>query len=102
MIVLTGGYENSTSKLASEYSAIDDQQVLTDFFEYLNIFWIFFVECVLKVSVRELALMKHSRHAHACGAYHLGQVQVRYFGAITSVWYRCNILVQAGGSCGYF
>ena len=26
-MVLTGGYENSTSKLASEYSGIDGQQV---------------------------------------------------------------------------
>ena len=95
MIVLTGGYENSTSKLASEYSAIDDQQVLTDFFEYLNIFWISFVQCVLKVSVRELAPLIHSRHAHACGAYHLSQVQVRYFGA-------SSLVTGPGGSCRYF
>ena len=34
------------------------------------------MQCVLKVSVRELAPLIHSRHAHACGAYHLGQDQV--------------------------
>ena len=29
VIVLTGGYENSTSKLASEYSGIDTDKVST-------------------------------------------------------------------------
>ena len=43
------------------------------------------MQCVLKVSVRELAPMIHSRHAHACGAYHLGQVQVRQFGQVLVV-----------------
>jgi len=54
VIVLTGGYENSTSKLASEYSGID-----TD-----------------KVSVRELARLVHGRHAHACGAYNVAEAQM--------------------------
>ena len=38
---------------------------------------IFFGQCRLKVSVRELAHLKHSRHAHACGSYLLGETQVR-------------------------
>jgi len=54
VMVLTGGYENSTSKLASEYSGIDGK----------------------KVSVRELAHLIHSRHAHACGTYLLGKTQM--------------------------
>ena len=41
-----------------------------------NMNLIFFGQCVLKVSVRELAQLKHSRHAHACGTYHLGDIQV--------------------------
>ena len=38
----------------------------------------FFRQCDLKVSVRELAHLIHSRHAHACGTYLLGKTQVRY------------------------
>ena len=42
-----------------------------------NMNLIFFGQCVLKVSVRELAQLKHSRYAHACGTYLIGEAQVR-------------------------
>ena len=42
-----------------------------------NMNLIFFGQCVLKVSVRELAQLKHSRHAHACGTFLIGEAQVR-------------------------
>ena len=72
-MILTGGFENSTSKLASEYSGIDRQQV-TKIKKKISV-----TSCLsIKVSVRELAPLLQGRHAHACGAYHLGEVQVKY------------------------
>ena len=79
-MVLTGGYENSTSKLATEYSGINNQQVPVDqtcpkFSAQISVRYSL-SEGMLKVSVRELAHLIHSRHAHACGTYHLGDIQV--------------------------